>query len=149
MLTLPSSSFLPPVPPPTDRPTRLTLSMAPVVNESSLVTIHCTVESHPPSTLTLTLTRGQSPESPLEHSFAPSEGNVLTASFTVSVEDAGLYTCQATNSEGWNQTSQELVVNCKWAESCGGLSSFGSSALWPAVHRLVYPSLPFARTRIY
>ncbi|XP_061112995.1 B-cell receptor CD22-like [Conger conger] len=97
-------------------PTGLTLLMAATVRESSLVTIQCTVESNPPSSLNLTwvpaarLHPGLPPD-PKASQWKLSARTNLSFSFNASVRDAGLYTCQAANAEGQDNTSQRLVVN--------------------------------------
>ncbi|XP_064160393.1 B-cell receptor CD22-like isoform X3 [Anguilla rostrata] len=107
-------------------PTGLNLSMDSEVRESSLVTIHCSVESFPLSELTLTWAPPSSDRlSDLSRHPKRLQGNYtdqptrtsLVASFITSVEQAGRYTCRAKNSEGLKETTKDLVVHCKWAES--------------------------------
>ncbi|KAJ8332943.1 hypothetical protein SKAU_G00418390 [Synaphobranchus kaupii] len=104
------------------RPTGLNLSMAPTVTESSLVTVRCTAESFPLSLLNLTwpvpsdLLSDLTPQTPNpkplpRRSTIHSASGDLVASFTASIKDAGLYTCQARNSEGQDEVTRELVVH--------------------------------------
>ncbi|XP_035284191.1 B-cell receptor CD22-like [Anguilla anguilla] len=101
-------------------PTDLTLSMDSEARESSLVTIHCSVESFPLSELTLTWAPPSSDRlSDLPRHPKRLQGNYtdqptrtsLAASFIASVEHAGWYTCRASNSEGLKESTKELVVH--------------------------------------
>ncbi|XP_064178284.1 B-cell receptor CD22-like [Anguilla rostrata] len=101
-------------------PTGLNLSMDHKARESSLVTIHCSVESFPLSELTLTWDPPSSdrlsdlsryPERLQGNSTVQSTRASLAASFIASVEHAGRYTCRAKNSEGLKETTKDLVVH--------------------------------------
>ncbi|XP_035272723.1 sialic acid-binding Ig-like lectin 10 isoform X5 [Anguilla anguilla] len=101
-------------------PTGLTMSMDHEAREYSLVTIHCSVESFPLSELTLTWAPpssdrlsdlSQHPKRLQGKSTVQSTRTSLAASFNASVEHAGRYTCRASNSEGWKETTKDLVVH--------------------------------------
>ncbi|KAJ8289714.1 hypothetical protein GJAV_G00004450 [Gymnothorax javanicus] len=105
------------------RPRGLTLSMSPSVRDSSLVAIHCTVESFPPSNLTITWSPYSNRHlSNIRKTLFPKSfpgcsttqsvhSQNLTISFNASDTDAGWYTCRAWNTEGENEATQQLVVN--------------------------------------
>ncbi|KAM6936527.1 B-cell receptor CD22 [Lycodopsis pacificus] len=95
-------------------PTKLTLSMDTEVREGQLITIRCTVESFPPSTLTLKWT------ATLNHQYSQlrvndpdndRSTNTLQHAFNVTSTHTGFYICDATNSKG-SETSErrKLVV---------------------------------------
>ncbi|XP_075899350.1 B-cell receptor CD22 [Nelusetta ayraudi] len=87
-------------------PTNLQLLMDPEVQEHQLVTIICTVESWPPSQLTL---RGKRSSAILP--LQTLHSNVLNYTFTATPAHKGTYTCCASNSEGSSQiTQRDLVV---------------------------------------
>ncbi|XP_068426551.1 B-cell receptor CD22 [Clinocottus analis] len=93
-------------------PTNLMLSMDTEVREGQLITIRCTVESYPFSTLTLKQTSESNPHSPKLLFTHRDDGsrNILKYSFNVTSTDAGSYTCDASNSEGSKIEEQKLVV---------------------------------------
>uniref|UniRef100_UPI003AABDAF5 B-cell receptor CD22-like n=1 Tax=Centroberyx gerrardi TaxID=166262 RepID=UPI003AABDAF5 len=95
-------------------PTRPVLSMVREVREGRVITIGCTVESFPPSDLTLTRTSKSDPRSSSrrfpESSYRSHPPNTLQVSFNVTSTHAGLYCCNARNSEGSNWTEKELNV---------------------------------------
>ncbi|XP_074540297.1 B-cell receptor CD22 [Halichoeres trimaculatus] len=94
-------------------PTAPLLSMEDLVNEGQPTTISCTVESAPPSQLTLKRKSGSNPpEVVYSHSDAQWEPNKLIYRFNATSADVGLYTCEATNSIGSRKSveSKKLVV---------------------------------------
>ncbi|XP_036394428.1 B-cell receptor CD22 [Megalops cyprinoides] len=93
-------------------PNKLVLTMDSVVNESSLLTILCRVQSNPNSSLSLTWKPDLKSDasSPLAHLPVHNSLNSLSFSFQVSFVNAGVYTCRAQNSEGDAFTEQTLVV---------------------------------------
>ncbi|XP_034385013.1 B-cell receptor CD22 [Cyclopterus lumpus] len=97
-------------------PTELALSMDTEVREGGLITIRCTVESFPPSTLTLKQISDSNPQTSKLLFTQPDDWvpNTLQHSFNVTSMHTGSYTCHATNSEG-SKTSErrELVVKCE------------------------------------
>ncbi|XP_071376425.1 B-cell receptor CD22-like [Centroberyx affinis] len=98
----------------TDPPTRPVLSMVHEVREGQVITIGCTVESFPQSDLTLTWTSKSDPRSSTRwfpgSSYRSPRPNTLQVSFNVTSAHAGLYSCNAGNSEGSNWTEKELNV---------------------------------------
>ncbi|XP_076004696.1 B-cell receptor CD22-like isoform X1 [Genypterus blacodes] len=90
-------------------PTRLKLTMVTEVTEVQLITVVCTVESFPPSTLTLIHSYNLHRVTVARSSdFPPNE---LHHTFNATSAEAGVYTCDAINSEGSStSTKQELVV---------------------------------------
>ncbi|XP_074508726.1 B-cell receptor CD22 isoform X2 [Sebastes fasciatus] len=95
-------------------PTEPTLTMATEVREDETTTIRCTVESFPPSTLTLRRTSESNSQSSEWHFTEPynySPPNTLVHTFNVTSTHKGSYTCDATNSEGSKtSTERKLVV---------------------------------------
>ncbi|XP_057689445.1 hemicentin-1-like isoform X2 [Corythoichthys intestinalis] len=94
-------------------PTNLLLSLPTEVTEGTLVSVFCSVDSLPFSTLTLTRTpRDQSSVV----SVATSAGeevtsNTLTYSFKATSATGGIYACEASNSQGTQSTQKILEVN--------------------------------------
>ncbi|XP_076004682.1 B-cell receptor CD22-like isoform X3 [Genypterus blacodes] len=90
-------------------PTTLKLTMVTEVTEVQLITVVCTVESFPPSTLTLIHSYNLHRVTVARSSdFPPNE---LHHTFNATSAEAGVYTCDAINSEGSStSTKQELVV---------------------------------------
>ncbi len=77
------------------------------VEEGQLVTINCTVDSYPASTLTLkkTLTL-----------VSKERQNSLQHQFHVTPADSGWYSCYASNSQGFaNSKQRKLVVKCEYS----------------------------------
>ncbi|KAG9335437.1 hypothetical protein JZ751_004759 [Albula glossodonta] len=101
-------------------PTSVNLTMTSTVRESDLLTINCSTDSFPPSKLILerapSPTHSDLPDPPGAVRMTETDplSNFLTVSHRATIEHAGLYTCKASNSEGENRTSQELVVQRKW-----------------------------------
>ncbi|XP_068592285.1 B-cell receptor CD22-like [Cebidichthys violaceus] len=93
-------------------PTELTLSMSTEVREGQLITIRCTVESFPTSTLTLKWTSESNPQSSQLHVTHPDYDRPpdLQHAFNVTPTHTGVYTCYATNSEGSQTSERRLVV---------------------------------------
>ncbi|XP_067456923.1 B-cell receptor CD22 isoform X3 [Thunnus thynnus] len=94
-------------------PTNITLSMDTEVREGQPITIKCTVESFPPSMLTLKRTSTSSPQSS-EWVITAQLSADLSHTFNVTSTHAGSYTCHAENSEG-TQTSTERKLVVKYA----------------------------------
>ncbi|KAL7849082.1 hypothetical protein SRHO_G00207050 [Serrasalmus rhombeus] len=90
-------------------PRQLNLSMAPVVRETEVLNIYCTVESYPEAKITLSRTSLTNPSIKTEMVVSKSS-NKLTFSGNVSDSYAGEYTCTAENTEGKNYTRQQLTV---------------------------------------
>lgn len=98
----------------TDPPTRPTLNMETEVTEVQLITIICTVESYPLSTLTLKRSSKLSRDSLILRSSYSIPPNELRHTFNATSAEAGIYSCDARNTEGWNtSTKKELVVKCE------------------------------------
>ncbi|XP_071376433.1 B-cell receptor CD22-like [Centroberyx affinis] len=95
-------------------PTRPVLSMVHEVREGQVITIGCTVESFPLSDLTLIWISKSDPDSSIQlfpgSSYRSPHLNTLQVSFNVTSTHAGLYSCNAGNSEGSNWTEKELNV---------------------------------------
>ncbi|XP_053289632.1 sialic acid-binding Ig-like lectin 5 [Pleuronectes platessa] len=103
-------------------PTEPKLSMSSEVTEGQTITINCTVESFPQSTLTLMKTY-PNPQALIitEENLYSRPINSLSHTFTVTSSDAGWYFCRAQNTEGSKDSEQkELVVKCE-CFSCGFL----------------------------
>lgn len=98
----------------TDPPTNLQLLMDSEATEGELLTITCTVESFPPSQLTLArISTLSSSQECLFQSPHDQQLNKLRYEVKATAEHAGVYTCNATNTEGSKRTQQTLVVKCK------------------------------------
>ncbi|XP_039974388.1 B-cell receptor CD22 isoform X2 [Xiphias gladius] len=93
-------------------PTKPTLLLVAEVTEGQSITISCTVESFPPSTLTLTRTPNYNHQpSIFTHHDIYSQGiNKLHHTFIVNSTHDGFYTCTANNSEGSNTSKQRKLV---------------------------------------
>ncbi|XP_071326037.1 B-cell receptor CD22 isoform X2 [Trachinotus anak] len=89
-------------------PTTPTVSMPDEVTEGQLITITCTVESKPLSTLTLekTSTLAPWPSAIIEGGIR----NTLQHTFNVTSTHTGFYTCSATNSEGSSHSEPRNLV---------------------------------------
>ncbi|XP_047196708.1 B-cell receptor CD22 isoform X3 [Hippoglossus stenolepis] len=94
------------------RPTEPILSMRSEVTEGQTITVSCTVESFPQSTLTLTRTNTNNQALIItENNLYSRPNNSLSHKINVTSADAGLYFCRAQNSEGSKDSKQkELVV---------------------------------------
>lgn len=99
-----------------DPPTNPQLLMDHEVCEGQLVTISCTVESSPPSKLTLLFsTRDSSSPKELFQLSLYQPSNVLNYTFNATWTHNGKYSCRALNDRGSLQTEpKKLVVRCKW-----------------------------------
>nr|XP_040020652.1 B-cell receptor CD22 isoform X8 [Gasterosteus aculeatus aculeatus] len=98
-------------------PTSPSLSMKTEVREGQLVSISCSVESSPPSKLTLTLTSESNPPSSkvlFTHPGSDRRPNNLYHTFHVTYTHAGFYTCDATNTEG-SMTSERKKLEVKYS----------------------------------
>ncbi|XP_037642070.1 B-cell receptor CD22 isoform X2 [Sebastes umbrosus] len=95
-------------------PTEPTLTMATEVREDQTTTIRCTVESFPPSTLTLKRTSESDSQSSEWHFTEPDNyygsPNTLVHTFNVTSTHKGFYTCDATNSEGSKMSTERKLV---------------------------------------
>ena len=99
----------------TDRPTEPVLTMRSEVTEGWTITVTCSVESFPQSTLTLMRIDTNN------HFYKITENNLysrpinsLSDKITVTSADAGWYVCRAQNSEGSNYSKEKkLVVKCE------------------------------------
>ncbi|TDH11465.1 hypothetical protein EPR50_G00061150 [Perca flavescens] len=89
-------------------PTEPMLTMVTELTEDQLITINCTVESFPPSTLTLTRTSKSKPQSSEVLFYWRS--NTLLHKFNVTSTHTGVYTCGATNSEGSNTSKPKTLM---------------------------------------
>ncbi|XP_053288272.1 sialoadhesin-like [Pleuronectes platessa] len=101
-------------------PTEPKLSMSSEVTEGQTITINCTAESFPQSTLTLMRTY-PNPQALImtEENLYSRPINSLYHTFTVTSADAGWYFCCARNTEGSKDSEQKkLVVKCE-CFSCG------------------------------
>ncbi|XP_041797521.1 B-cell receptor CD22 isoform X2 [Chelmon rostratus] len=97
-------------------PTNLKLSMDTEAREGQLIVINCTVESSPPSSLTLIRTskpNAQRSELSSTRPFTHRDSNTLKYTINVTSTHAGLYTCQAKNSEG-SSTSKQRELEVKY-----------------------------------
>ncbi|XP_062256251.1 B-cell receptor CD22-like isoform X4 [Platichthys flesus] len=83
-------------------PTEPKLSMSYEVTEGSTITISCTVESFPQSTLTLMRID--------KYNLYSRPINSLSHEFTVTSSDAGWYVCRAQNTEGTKDSKQKKLV---------------------------------------
>ncbi|XP_053289627.1 sialoadhesin [Pleuronectes platessa] len=96
-------------------PTEPKLSMRSEVTEGLTLTVNCTAESFPQSTLTL-MRINTNHQSLLitENNLYSRPINSLSHKFTVTSADTGLYVCRAQNTEGSTDSKQqELVVKCE------------------------------------
>ncbi|XP_053289624.1 sialic acid-binding Ig-like lectin 14 isoform X2 [Pleuronectes platessa] len=95
-------------------PTEPILSMRSEVTEGQTITVSCTVESFPQSTLTLMrIDRNNQPLKITGNNLYSRPINSLSHKFTVTSVDAGWYFCRAQNTEGSKDSEQqELLV--KW-----------------------------------
>ncbi|XP_028280613.1 B-cell receptor CD22 [Parambassis ranga] len=87
-------------------PTRVSLSMDAEVTEGRPVTVTCTAESFPPSTFKFSML-------PDQHSIDENHQtttNTYHYTFNATWTHAGNYTCRATNSEGFKQSTQRPLV---------------------------------------
>ncbi|MCJ8740264.1 hypothetical protein PDJAM_G00056900 [Pangasius djambal] len=90
-------------------PKKLNLTMQQVVKEAEWYTITCTVESSPPSVLTLYRSSLTNPEKDRE-TIKTVKSNLLRLTTKASVSDAGVYTCTAKNTEGDDSSQHQLKV---------------------------------------
>uniref|UniRef100_A0AAY4ESN9 Ig-like domain-containing protein n=1 Tax=Denticeps clupeoides TaxID=299321 RepID=A0AAY4ESN9_9TELE len=90
-----------------DRPHNLNLIMNSSITEFQMLVIICTVKSNPTARLTL-LRDGAIPQK-----LYSTYNNSLQFELKVSFTHAGCYTCVAENSEGKNNVTKVLNVNCK------------------------------------
>ncbi|KAF4086290.1 hypothetical protein AMELA_G00104250, partial [Ameiurus melas] len=85
------------------------LTMKEVVKEGELYTITCTVESSPQATLTLSRSSLTNPEKDII-TVNEIQSNILKFAANATVSDAGMYTCEAENTEGKNFSKNQLKV---------------------------------------
>ncbi|XP_053503681.1 hemicentin-2-like [Ictalurus furcatus] len=85
------------------------LTMKEVVEEEELYTITCTVESSPQATLTLSRSSLTNPEKDII-TVQYVQSNILKFAANATVSDAGMYTCEAENTEGKNFSKNQLKV---------------------------------------
>ncbi|XP_040899316.1 B-cell receptor CD22 [Toxotes jaculatrix] len=90
-------------------PTKPTLSMAAEVTEGQAMTITCTTESHPASTLSVTRTNSKPLQFP-QHNMYHDPINNFSFTFNVTSAHAGVYSCKAQNQEGSNESKQRTLV---------------------------------------
>ncbi|XP_054638686.1 B-cell receptor CD22-like isoform X2 [Dunckerocampus dactyliophorus] len=88
-------------------PSKPVLSMAAEAREGELLPIVCSTESFPPSHFTLTRTSGQQSS---VRPVADSRGGNLSITLNVTSADAGVYACEAANSQGRESTRRPLEV---------------------------------------
>ncbi|CAK6964279.1 B-cell receptor CD22 [Scomber scombrus] len=94
-------------------PTNVMLTMDTEVRSGEFITISCTVESFPPSSLTLTRTSTSSARSSEWHmtkSANDGHKNIFSHGFNVTSAHAGFYTCYANNSIGEQRSTQRKLV---------------------------------------
>ncbi|XP_034468053.1 hemicentin-1-like [Hippoglossus hippoglossus] len=92
-------------------PTEPKLSMSSEVTEGQTITVNCTVESFPQSTLTLMRTNTNPQALKItDNNLYSRPINSLYHTFTVTSADAGLYFCRALNSEGSKDSKQQKLV---------------------------------------
>uniref|UniRef100_A0A8C9YCJ4 B-cell receptor CD22 n=1 Tax=Sander lucioperca TaxID=283035 RepID=A0A8C9YCJ4_SANLU len=94
-------------------PTEPMLTMDTELREDQLITISCTVESFPLSTLYLTRTSESKPQSSELLFTQLWPDNTLHHKFNVTSTHTGVYTCSATNSEG-SKTSKPTTLVVKY-----------------------------------
>ncbi|XP_017346095.1 B-cell receptor CD22 isoform X6 [Ictalurus punctatus] len=85
------------------------LTMKEVVKEEELYTITCTVESSPQATLTLSRSSLTNPEKDII-TVQYVQSNILKFAANATVSDAGMYTCEAENTEGKTFSKNQLKV---------------------------------------
>ncbi|XP_053543548.1 sialoadhesin isoform X1 [Ictalurus punctatus] len=85
------------------------LTMKEVVKEEELYTITCTVESSPQANLTLSRSSLTNPEKDII-TVQYVQSNILKFAANATVSDAGMYTCEAENTEGKNFSKNQLKV---------------------------------------
>ncbi|KAF4086288.1 hypothetical protein AMELA_G00104200 [Ameiurus melas] len=85
------------------------LTMKEVVKEGELYTITCTVESSPQATLTLSRSSLTNPEKDII-TLKEIQSNILKFAANATVSDAGMYTCEAENTEGKKFSKNQLKV---------------------------------------
>ncbi|XP_053286966.1 B-cell receptor CD22 isoform X2 [Pleuronectes platessa] len=92
-------------------PTEPKLSMSSEVTEGQTITISCTAESFPQSTLTLIRTDPYDQTLIITETYHYSRPiNSLSHEFTVTSVDAGWYVCRALNTEGVKDSKQKKLV---------------------------------------
>ncbi|XP_073340764.1 B-cell receptor CD22-like [Pagrus major] len=91
-------------------PTNLTLSMDSEVTEGQRITIKCTVDSAPTSTLSLTTPNSPDCSDCLPQCDHHVPSNALCVSFNVTSAHSGGYTCTAWNGVGSTQSNQRKLV---------------------------------------
>ncbi|KAM9787556.1 B-cell receptor CD22-like isoform 2-T3 [Syngnathus typhle] len=92
-------------------PTNLLLSMADKVPENKQVSVRCSVESLPLSTLSLSRTAtDQSSMQSVATKLSTEAQNILSYNFTATFADSGVYVCEAANSLGSQITHKTLEV---------------------------------------
>nr|XP_015224272.1 PREDICTED: B-cell receptor CD22-like [Lepisosteus oculatus] len=101
----------------TDPPITPNLTLQSDVIEGYQMTIYCSVQSHPPSVLSLV---------PSKHR-ATTSSNSITVAFRVSFEDTGKYVCIAQNSEGKSKAEEYLKV--KYAPKSTSLVVYPSTEI--------------------
>ncbi|MBN3325744.1 CD22 protein, partial [Atractosteus spatula] len=101
----------------TDPPITPNLTLQSDVIEGYQTTIYCSVQSHPPSVLSLV---------PSKHRVTTSS-NSITVAFRVSFEDTGKYVCIAQNSEGKSKAEEYLKV--KYAPKSTSLVVYPSTEI--------------------
>lgn len=80
-----------------------------VVTEGQHMTVSCSAESNPPSTFTLIMPSKQKALQPVS-----GKPNTYQHTFIVTLNDTGVYTCEASNGEGRNKSMhRKLVVKCE------------------------------------
>lgn len=85
------------------------------ITEGQLITIKCTVDSAPVSSLTLTTPNSPySPDWSLPHCYPSVPPNTLCNLFNVTSNHAGSYTCTARNGVGNKRDQKKLVVKCEY-----------------------------------
>ncbi|XP_047196704.1 B-cell receptor CD22 [Hippoglossus stenolepis] len=95
----------------TNPPTEPILSMRSEVTEGQTITVSCTVESFPQSTLTLTRTNTNNQALIItENNLYSRPNNSLSHKINVTSADAGWYVCRAQNSEGSKDSKKKTLV---------------------------------------